>query len=246
MCPNGTSTSCSRRGERRTTAPPRRSHQLLRGRPSNALRQLWLDWTEGYVPEITTEKVDISARGAERAPQSYENSLRTSRGEHPSRRYRRAPYHWPVRIDVGSSAATIATCASSQEVVRVPKRNMCIDSYSSRPEVGAGSSVFRDIPAVPHRSPTAPRHVPADVYKRSGTGQVPGSTTHGIRRSRGAATRPRSSDGRRGAGEVVSAISGVYELRSRQGAAYQDAGRLDGKFVIFRRTPRNTLDSVSA
>ena len=229
--------------------------------PANALPlMLWLDSDRmGYLlPEITSGKVDLQ-RGVvqNERRQSYENQPYGLAEENILSRLYPAehPYHWPV---IGSmadlSAATIDDVKEFFKKYYAPNNaTMCIAGDIKPVEIRrAVEQYFADVPRGQDIArPTAPVFsLPADVFHTlEDRVQVPRVYN---------AWHSQKSWGSDDAALQVMAdvLAGgkssrlykrlVYELQiASQVAAYQDAGRLDGKFVIFSTArPGHTLDEI--
>lgn len=217
--------------------------------PSNALPlMLWLDSDRmGHLlPEITAEKVDLQ-RGVvqNERRQSYENQPYGLAEENILKRLYPAehPYHWPV---IGSmadlSAATIEDVREFFTKYYAPNNATVCIAGDIRPAETRRlvESWFGDIPRGPGITrPDAPAFtLPADVHATlEDRVQVP--------RVYNAWHSTKSWAGDDAALQVMGQVLAggktsrlykrlVYDLQiANQVAAYQDAGRLDGKFVIF-------------
>jgi zinc protease len=216
--------------------------------PANALPlMLWLDADRmGWLlPEITAEKVDLQ-RGVvqNERRQSYENQPYGLAEENIVARLFPAdhPYHWPV---IGSmadlSAASLADVREFFTRYYAPNNaTLCIGGDIT--EAQARRMVERWFGSIPRgpaitRPTVAPFTLPADVYATlEDRVQVP--RVYDVWHS----TRSWAPDdaalqvmGQVLAGGKTSRLYKrlVYELQiSNQVAAYQDDGRLDGKFAI--------------
>jgi zinc protease len=223
-------------------------HIMFEDGPSNALAlMLWLDSDRmGHLlPEITAEKVDLQ-RGVvqNERRQSYENQPYGLAEENILKRLYPAehPYHWPV---IGSmadlSAATIEDVREFFTKFYTPNNATVCIAGDIRPAETRRlvESWFGDIPRGPELTrPVAPAFtLPADVYATlEDRVQVPRlyNAWH--------STRTWAPDdaalqvmGHVLAGGKTSRLYKrlVYELQiANQVYAYQDAGRLDGKFAI--------------
>src|SRR6266498_1088189 len=191
--------------------------------PSNALAlMLWLDSDRmGFLlPEITAEKVDLQ-RGVvqNERRQSYENRPYGLAEENIlARLYPPAhPYHWPV---IGSmvdlSAATLEDVRGFFRTYYTPNNATLViaGDLTPRDARGLAERYFGDIPRGPAvtRTPPPPVELQADAYA---TLDVLANVLAGGRPSR-----------------LYKRL--VYDLQiATEVVAFQDGGRIDGKFELY-------------
>jgi zinc protease len=229
--------------------------------PSNAMPlMLWLDSDRmGYLlPELTAEKLDIQ-RGVvqNERRQSYENQPYGLSEENLLERLypENHPYHWPV---IGSmadlSAATLEDVKEFFRTYYTPNNAVLSIAGDVDPKVVKAQVTrwFGDLPKGPAitRNAPPPVNLAADV--------------HGVLEDRVQLPRvyhawhTQKAFGPDDAAlqAVAEVLAGgkssrlyrrlVYEMQiATQVAAYHDAGRLDGKFVLFTTArPGHTLDEL--
>jgi zinc protease len=229
--------------------------------PSNALPlMLWLDSDRmGYLlPELTAEKLDIQ-RGVvqNERRQSYENQPYGLSEENILKRLwpKEHPYHWPV---IGSmtdlSAATLDDVKNFFRQYYAPNNAvLSIAGDVKAAEVKAQvTRWFGGIPRGPAITrPTAPPvNLTADVHGLlEDKVQLPRvySAWH-TQKAFGPDDAALQAAAQILAGGKSSRLYRrlVYEMQiATQVAAYHDAGRLDGKFVLFTTArPGNNLDAL--